>query len=193
VNDGLIYSTNSTASAFKDYGIDYGEGAPGALVMVTIGASSDTWAYSIAPRYTGGVLSFDHAWASATPMAGLTAYTSFGGNPAPFGDVDNNGAGSYSTSSIGAWFTASGFSIGAQLGQLAAVTANVPVWVGVNYAMPDMFVVNAYGKIANDTKYSLDMLNISAALKAVPNLTATVGFDISTMAARRKPGRRLQR
>jgi hypothetical protein len=181
VNDGLLASSGST-TVFKDYGFDYGSGNAGGTAMLSVALTGDIFGYSFATAYKGTAgMALDHAWAYVTPIAGLSVYAGISGNNAPFGDLDNNGAGAYSTSSLGAFYSMGGFSIGAQVGQLAGGTnTDVPIWVGVHYTMDKVFQLNAYG--TDGTANGLNTVNISASLQAVPNLTATVGFDMSTIA-----------
>jgi len=190
VNDGVVLSNNSDGTFLKNYGIDYGSGNSGATVLGAIDLAGSNYGYSIAFAYkgTGGIL-IDHGYGWVKPVDSVELYAGASGNNAPFGDLDDNGSGAYSTSAIGAFYSNNGFSLGAQLSPDAVATVgtgasafipgsqNVPFWLGARYAMDKTFTVNAYGTNGDNNK--LDSLHITASVLAVTGLTLTGGYNSS--------------
>jgi hypothetical protein len=190
VNTGVIVTNNSSGVYLDNYANDYGPGSDsnklqitGAVAKVAVDLAGSNFGYHIAPVYKGSVgAALDGAWAWVSPIDGFTVEASANGNSAPFGDLDDNGAGSYSTSGVNAWYTTNGFSVGAQLSPVngaGVVSTAVPVWIGARYAMDKVFTLNAYGTNAGYNK--LDSVHVTASLAAVSGLTLTGGYNASAM------------
>jgi len=176
VNSGVILSSNSSGNYLKNYGIDYGSGNQGATVLANLDLAGSNYGYSISFAYKGtGNDSIDHAYGWVKPMDTVEVYAGASGNNAPFGDLDDNGAGNYSTSALGAFYSMSGFSVGAQLAPQTVVSTAVPLWIGARYAMDKVFTVNAYG--TNGASNAVDQVHVTASLLAVTGLTLTGGYN----------------
>jgi len=183
VNTGLVATNSSNGTTFWTRANDYG--ADGVVIKFAADLAASNFGYHIALNHkssigTGGL---DCAWAWVSPVEGLTVVASSAGSNAPFDDLDDNGAGNYTDTALGAWYTTGGLSLGAQITPVVSgtapntsnVTTAFPVWFAARYALDKVVTLNAYG--SNGVTNKLDTFSLSGAVGAIPSLTLTAGYN----------------
>jgi hypothetical protein len=175
VNAGLIIASDSDATTYKSHANDFGADGyvskmTGSLTAANYGVTS-----TIDLKQVGGVV-IDTTYAWVSPIAGFKLEGG-SGNDNPLGELDDNGAGAFSSAGLTATYTNSGFTVGAVVGGQTAASKAVDLRAGVRYALDKVVTVNA--TFGNNAYNTLNWYRVTASVSAVPGLTLTGGYNVA--------------
>jgi len=189
VNSGLKITNNSNGTTYQAYANDFGAAGYIGKLSATLAAHNYGFVIVTDLKESGyldpvnktnlsGALNIDTMYAWASPVEGLKLFSGTG-NDGSLGEVDKEGAGSFSSADFTAIYSADGFTVGAGVNPSASGNTSTPVSFGVRYAADKLATLNLTGATNGA---ALDVLRITGSLTAVPDLVFTAGYNATSMA-----------
>jgi hypothetical protein len=174
VNDGLKLVNNKDGTTYQAYANDFGAAGyvgklTGSYTAANYGVTS-----TIDLKQAGGVV-VDTSYAWVSPMAGLKIVAG-SGNDNPLGELDDNGAGAFSTAGVAVEYTMGGLTVGAVAAPSTTAGKVANYVAGIRYALENVATVNAtFGSLDPD---ALGWYRATFSVTAVPGLTLTGGYNV---------------
>lgn len=180
VNSGLIITSNSDGITYKSHANDFGfDGYVGEIKGSITAANYGVNTVVDLKQGTGVTVDTAYAWVS--PLAGLKLEGG-SGNSNPLGELDDNGAGSFSTTGLTVDYTVAGFTAGAVVSadQWVNGAANgAALTFGARYALDKVATVNVTaGTTGKTVQKQLNWYRVTASVSAVDKLTLTGGYNV---------------
>jgi len=180
VNDGLKIVSNSNGVTYAARANDFGAAGYVGKLTGSLSAANYGVTGTIDLKQVGGV-TVDGTYGWVMPIAGLKLEAG-SGNSNPLGELDDNGAGAFSTAGLTVDYTTGGFTVGAVVSPDTAVNGaanGAALTFGARYAMDKMFTLNATaGTTGKSVQKTLDWYIVTFSLAAVDKLTLTGGYNV---------------
>jgi len=183
LNAGLyIYNSDGTTT-FKSYADDYdAEGYQGVL-SATLDAT--TYGYSLAVELAQSGAAVDTAYAWVSPFTGFKLYAGTGSDALE--ELDDNDAKLFKNADgLSGVFSASGFTLGANISAPVAAAEVAQYSFGAGYSAESLFDA-VFTAQTSATEKKLDAYSISASLSAIPSLSLMGGYNVTANATDAAP------
>jgi len=177
VNSGMKVVNNTSGTTYQAYANDFGAAGYVSKLSATLAAHNYGFVITTDLKESGGIV-IDTAYAWASPMEGFKLFSGTG-NDGSLNELDNKGANSFSSADFSAIYSADGLTLGAGVNPSSTATNAAVLAFGARYAAENVANVNLTG-YTNGA--AVDGLRITGALKAVPELVFTAGYNATTMA-----------